>query len=56
MEIKHILNLSDDEFDTLIAAGELLGSIRDSKDSYDELSDGTKNLLKGLQEVLDQLI
>ena len=58
MEIKRILNLSDDEFDTLIKAGELLGNLRDSKNNnnYDSLSEGANNLLKGLQEVLNCVV
>ena len=58
MEIKRVLNLSDKEFEVLINAGKLLGSLRDSKkvDEYDELSDGVKNILEGLREVLNTLI
>ena len=58
MEIKRILNLSDEEFEVLINAGKLLGSLRDSKkeNEYDELSDGAKNILEGLREVLNTLI
>lgn len=58
MEIKRVLNLSDEEFEILINAGKLLGSLRDSKkaDEYDELSDGVKSILEGLREVLNTLI
>ena len=51
MEINRVLNLSDKEFEVLINAGKLLGSLRDSKkaDEYDELSDGAKKILEGLR-------
>ena len=55
MEIKKVLNLSDEEFKVLIDAGTLLGSLRDNKLNYDELSDGVNSLLTGLQSVIAEL-
>ena len=55
MEIKRILNLSDSEFDVLIDAGELLGKLRDAKETYDELSDGAKQIINGLKNVIEEL-
>ena len=55
MEIKRILNLSEEEFDILIEAGTLLGKLRDNKENYDELSSGVTSLLTGLQAVIGEL-
>lgn len=56
MEIKRVMNLGEDEFDTLIAAGELARSIVKAKESYDELSDGAKKVLSALRDVIDEAL
>lgn len=56
MEIKRVMNLSKDEFDVLIAAGELVRSIVKEKDTYDELSEGAKKILIALKDVIDEAL
>ena len=56
MEVKRVLNLSDDEFAVLRNAGKLLGSIRDSKDTYDSFDEDVVAILDALKGVIDNLI
>lgn len=56
MEIKRVMNLGEDEFDTLIAAGELVRSVVKAKDTYDELSEGAKKILSALKDVIDEAL
>jgi len=57
MEIKKVLNLSEEEFNKLVAAGEILGAINRSLENKeaDELSDGAKGLLTALRDVLGKI-
>lgn len=56
MEIKRILSLSDDEFEVLRNAGKLLGTIRDSKDTYDSFDEDVIAILDALKGVIEVLI
>lgn len=57
MEIKKVLNLSEEEFTKLVAAGEVLGAINKALEAgdADELSDGAKGLLIALKDVLGKI-
>lgn len=58
MIIKRVLNLSDEEFNSLMASGELLGAVKKSFENkeVDELSSGTEELLKALQKVIEEIL
>ncbi len=58
MKVIKRLDLSQDEFNILISAGELLGKIRDAKikNEFDEYSDGSKTLLEGLLDVTSECL
>ena len=55
MEIKKVLNLSDEEFDKLMAAGELVREIS-KLEIYDELSSGAKKILEALRDVINEVL
>ena len=57
MEIKKVLNLSEEEFAKLVAAGDILGSIRKALEAgeADELSNGVTGLLVALKDVLGKI-
>ena len=56
MDIKRVLSLSDEEFDVLRNAGKLLGSLRDSKDTYDSFDEDVVAILDALKGVIEVLI
>lgn len=58
MEIKRVLNLTQDEFNALIKAGEILGAANKvlEANEADELSDGLKNLIIALKTVSEKLV
>jgi hypothetical protein len=58
MEIKRVLNLTQEEFDALIKAGEILGAANKvlEANEADELSDGLKNLISALKNVSEKLV
>ena len=51
MIIKKVLTLSEEEVLKLVEAGKLLGSIRDSKNDFDEIPDDVKQLIQAINEV-----
>ena len=57
MEIKKVLNLSEEEFAKLMAAGDVLGTIRKALEAgeADEVSDGVKGILIALKDVLGKI-
>jgi len=56
MVIKKVLNLENKEFNLLVEAGKLLGSIRDSRTNFDEYSDGVKGILESLSTVIAECL
>ena len=58
MVIKKVVNLSDEEFNLLMAYGELLGAVKKSFENkeVDELSSGAKELLRALQKVIEEIL
>ena len=58
MEIKRVLNFSDEEFDKLIAAGEFLGKVSKSKEegTFDELSGGAEKIINALKDVVVKIL
>ena len=58
MEIKKVLNLSEAEFNKLIEAGEILGTMNKTLETgdADELSSGTADLVKALNTITDKLV
>ena len=57
MNVKKIMSLSEEEIETLKAAGKLLGAIRSvlNAGEIDSLDDQAKNLLKALDSVLNEV-
>lgn len=56
MVIKKVLELGKDEFNLLIEAGKLLGSIRDSRVDFDEYSEQVKGILESLSNVIEECL
>lgn len=58
MNISRVLNLNEEEFNKLIAAGELLGAINKALEASeaDELSSGLAELVKALNTVTEKLV
>lgn len=58
MIIKRILNLSDEEFNLLIASSCLLDNINESlkNKEVDELSNGAKTILKNLRKNIEEIL
>lgn len=58
MEIKRVLNLSQEEFEALIRAGEILGALNKALEAAeaDEISDGVKNLVTAIKTVAEKLV
>lgn len=58
MNISRVLNLNEEEFNKLIAAGELLGAINKALEASeaDELSSGLAELVKALNNVTEKLV
>ena len=58
MKIKRILNLSDEEFNLLIASSCLLDNINESfkNNEVDELSNGAKTILKNLRKNIEEIL
>lgn len=58
MEIKKVLNLNDEEFDKLIAAGEFLGKVSKAKEegTFDELSGGAEKIIEALRDVTVKIL
>ena len=58
MIIKRILNLSDEEFELLIASSCLLDNINESFENkeFDELSNGAKIFLKLLRKDIEEIL
>lgn len=58
MNISRVLNLNEEEFNKLIAAGELLGAINKALEANeaDELSSGLVELVKALNTVTEKLV
>ena len=56
MVIKKVLNLENKEFNLLVEAGKLLGSIRDSRTNFAEYSDGVKGILESLSTVINECL
>jgi len=58
MEIKKVLNLGDEEFNKLIAAGELLGAMKKSLEAgeADEISTSVLELVSAINEVSSNLV
>ena len=57
MNVKKIMSFSEEEIETLKAAGKLLGAIRSALNAgeIDSLDDQAKNLLEALDEVLNEV-
>ncbi len=57
MNVKKIMSFSEEEIETLKAAGKLLGAIRSALNAgeIDSLDDQAKNLLEALSAVLDEV-
>ena len=57
MNVKKIMSFSEEEIETLKAAGKLLGAVRTAlnADEIDSLDDQAKNLLKALDVVLNEV-
>jgi len=57
MNVKKLLELSEEEFDVLIAAGDLLTQIGKSLETgeADALSDGAKRITEALFKTLDAI-
>ena len=57
MNVKKIMSFSEEEIETLKAAGKLLGAIRSALNAceIDSLDDQAKNLLKALDVVLTEV-
>ena len=56
MVIKKVLELGKEEFNLLIEAGKLLGSIRDSRTDFDEYSEQVKGILESLSNVIEECL
>ena len=56
MVIKKVLELGKDEFNLLIEAGKLLGSIRDSRTDFDEYNEEVKGILESLSTVIGECL
>lgn len=58
MEVKKVANLSQDEFQAVVKAGEILGSVSKAlaDGEIDEVSDGGVKLITALQEVITKII
>ena len=58
MQITRVLNLTDDEFSKLVAAGETLGEIKRAfeQDQADILSDGSQELIKAIADVATEIM
>ena len=58
MNISRVLNLNEEEYNKLIAAGELLGAINKALEANeaDELSSGLAELVKALNTVTEKLV
>lgn len=57
MNVKKIVSFSEEEIETLTAAGKLLGAIKSALNAgeIDSLDDQAKSLLKALDAVLDEV-
>ena len=58
MQITRILDLTQEEFDVLVKAGEILGSIKKAlkNGEADNLSAETRELLTALSEITDEVL
>lgn len=58
MQIKRLLNLTEEEFKLLVAAGELLGAIKRAKENneFDELDDEAYNIIDGINAVVEKVL
>ena len=58
MNISRVLNLNEEEYNKLIAAGELLGAINKALENNeaDELSGSLVDLVKALNSVTEKLV
>ena len=58
MTIKRIINFDENEKETLVAAGTILGTIRDrfEANEIDELDTEAKSLLVALKTVIEKLV
>lgn len=55
MQVKRILNFTEEELNILIKAGKLLGSIRDELANFDELSPEANELVEALKQVVSEI-